>query len=82
MEEIITRFIDMPTGTYGFVIEDPDGDFNVYINARMTSEKRVETYKHELEHIRRGDFYRSGSADLIEIHAHGKDGSDDLSNCF
>ena len=74
MEEIITRLANLPVSVYGYTIRDKDGDYNMYINARMTSEKRVETYKHELEHIRRGDFYRSGSADLIEIHAHGKDG--------
>lgn len=74
MEEIITRLANLPVTVYGYTIRDKDGDYNMYINARMTSEKRVETYKHELEHIRRGDFYRSGSADLIEIHAHRKDG--------
>lgn len=73
MEEIITRLIDMPTGTYGFVIEDPDGDFNVYINARMANCKRVETYKHELGHIKEDDLSRDGSVDQIEIHAHGKE---------
>lgn len=70
MEEIIKRNINLPTTIRGYTIRDHNGDYNIYINARMTTERQMETYMHELRHIREGDFSRSGSVDLIEIHAH------------
>lgn len=74
MEEIIQRNIDLPTTIRGYTIRDHNGDYNIYINARMTTERQIEAYRHELKHIRNGDFNRTGSVDLIEIHAHRRDG--------
>ena len=70
MEDIYTKLIDMPTSIRGYTIHDKNGDFCIVINARISQEDMVETYIHEIKHIKRGDVYKKGSVDLIEIYAH------------
>lgn len=54
---LIVRLIDLPVTVKGFTVMDEDGCFNIYLNARLNDEARVEAYRHELDHIRRGHFY-------------------------
>ena len=70
MENISIRLINLPTTIHGYTVRDRNGDYNIYINARINQEARLETYEHEMKHINNGDFYRKGSVDLIEIYAH------------
>ena len=55
-EDILVRIVDLPHGVRGFTWLDEDGLYNIYINARLNSEMRRQAYRHELEHIRRGDW--------------------------
>ena len=70
MDEVITKLIDMPTKIHGYTAKDKNGDFNIFINARINHETRVETYKHELKHINSDNFQSRESADLIEVYTH------------
>jgi len=56
MNEIIVRYMDMPTTVKGVAVKDADGDYNVYINPRLGDVAQVLAYEHELRHINRGDF--------------------------
>ena len=38
-------------------VKDSEGDYNIYINARLGSEDRVRAFRHEIQHIKNGDFY-------------------------
>lgn len=51
MDDIIVRVIDMPVTSEGFVLEDPAGDYNVYINGRLTFKRQQEVYLHETAHF-------------------------------
>lgn len=54
---IITRIIDFPDATTkAMCILDSNGDYNIYINARVSAANQAEGYLHELKHIARGDF--------------------------
>ena len=53
---IFTRLMDMPTTVKGFVTEDENGDFNIYINPRLSDAEQKRVYKHELFHIQDGHF--------------------------
>lgn len=44
----------------------------IVLNARLTRERRIQAYRHELYHIEHGD-YEQYSADLIEFYAHSHD---------
>ena len=35
----------------GFICEDADGVYNIYVNKDHTREQQMQTIKHELEHI-------------------------------
>lgn len=59
MDCIIIRIIDLPARVPGVTVKDSEGDYNIYLNARLADEARVRAYWHEIDHIRRGHFYSS-----------------------
>ena len=61
MDVVIIRLIDLPHTVKGMTVLDEEGDYNVYLNARLSGEQRVVAFRHELEHIKNGDFYREDS---------------------
>lgn len=69
-DDVRTILQDLPVGIRGFTVLDENGYPTVVLNARYSRETNLETYKHELAHIERGDFYRSESANELEVWAH------------
>lgn len=61
MDAVIIRQLDLPYGVKGVTVKDENDDYNIYINSRYSADEQDIAFYHELEHIRRGDFYRSGS---------------------
>lgn len=57
MDEVIVRLQDMPTKMKGVTLLDESGDYNVYINSRLSADSQREVLNHEMLHIRRDDFY-------------------------
>lgn len=57
MDAVIIRMIKLPWKVRGMTVKDAEGDFNVYINDRLSGEQRVEAFEHELDHIKHGHFY-------------------------
>lgn len=55
MGEVIVRLIDMEVP--GVTVLDSDGNYNMYINARLSFEQQQKVYKHELRHITGGHFF-------------------------
>lgn len=66
MDNIFYRLIPMPGGCRGFVLEDPEGDFNVYLNQDLAPERMEKTAAHEREHIERGDTRSQLTAQALE----------------
>ena len=60
----------MPTTIGGYTIRTPDGFYTIVLNAKCSYTKNVETYRHEINHIRNGEFESELSADIIEFYAH------------
>lgn len=56
MGDYCIRYIPMPWNTKGVTVEDGNGFYNIYINSRLSAETQQEAVKHELTHIKRGDF--------------------------
>lgn len=54
-EELKAVLVDLPTSVRGFCYHDTDGEEYVVLNSRLTREQNRKTYRHEQEHIRRGD---------------------------
>lgn len=66
MSEVFVRLRDMPVKINGMTILDADGNYNVYINSRLSCDDQRKAYEHELEHIHRDDFYNSLSIQETE----------------
>lgn len=69
MNDIITRLVPMPLPLHGFVKEDAAGDYNVYLRAEDSRETQLDTYVHELAHIRLGHLQRDRDLDECEAEA-------------
>ena len=57
MDAIIIRLLDMPESVHAVTRKDAEGDYNVYINARLDADTRAKALRHELKHIVLGHFY-------------------------
>lgn len=69
MNEVIIRLVDVPVDLKGVVKEDSNGDYNIYINARLSSEQQVETCLHEMAHIKFGHLHSARTLEEIEDEA-------------
>ena len=56
MEDVFLRYIPLPHTVKGLTVQDEAGDYNIYLNARLTYEAHTETLQHELQHIDNNDF--------------------------
>lgn len=57
LSEVRTILKDLPVSIKGFVFHDDDGQPVVVLNARLSAEKRLKAYRHELKHIENGEMY-------------------------
>lgn len=52
------RVINFPNATIGAaVIEDADGFYSIYLNARMPREAQRRSFYHEIRHLENDDFH-------------------------
>lgn len=67
MGDIFIRFVSFPTlRVYGATALDENGDYNIFIDERLSNEKKLETYKHEFLHIKNRHFDPTISAQEAE----------------
>ena len=57
MDAVIIRVVDLPWKVNGVTVKDAEGDYNIYLNEKLSPERRAKALRHEYEHIRRGHFY-------------------------
>ena len=51
---IITRLVEMPSSVNGFLMIDPDGNGNIYLNKDKDRETLIKAWYHELRHYLAG----------------------------
>ena len=66
MNEIHVRTLPLPVRVKAFTLPDPQGDYNVYINSRLSEEQQQRSYAHEQRHIEKDDFSRDLPVALLE----------------
>ena len=71
MDNIIVRLISLPPGANAVTMLDSDGDYNVYIDSRLSDHGRRLAYDHELRHISLRHFYAGKSVRRCESEANG-----------
>ena len=66
---MIIRKIELPIGVDGITVLDENGDYNVYLNDRLSYDAQAEAFLHEVEHIKQGHFYTDEDIILLEERA-------------
>lgn len=69
MNDVFVRVIELPSTIPALVALDPDGNYNIYINARLSHDEALRAYEHEKRHIFRNDFFRDAPIGIIEKEA-------------
>lgn len=67
---ITTRLMDLPTSIKAFSRSNADGSYTVILNTRLCREQQEEGYRHEIEHIKKGDFDALDDASDLETIRH------------
>ena len=57
MTDVPVVLKDLPVKIHGFVCLGSDYEPIIIINSRLSWEQQQKTYKHELQHIQRGEIY-------------------------
>lgn len=57
MTDVPVVLKDLPVKIHGFVCLGSDYEPIIIINSRLSWEQQRKTYKHELQHIQRGEIY-------------------------
>lgn len=63
---INVQIIDFGNSIPATVTINDDGSFSIFLNARLSYERRLEAYLHEIRHIQNQDFCRNMSVDEME----------------
>ena len=69
MGDIFIRYINMELSVPAVTQIDSNGDYNVYINARLGYAQQQQAKEHELRHITGDHFYRNSPVTLDEAEA-------------
>lgn len=65
--DYFVRLVQFPTYRCGgAVTPNDDGTFTIYINSLLSSERQRKALKHEIKHIKNGDFYSGISIEECE----------------
>ena len=61
------RVLNFPDATIGgVVVEDQDGFFSIYINARRSLDAQQDSLRHEIAHIANNDFHNGRRIEDVE----------------
>lgn len=64
------KLVDFPVCTCGGIIMlNDDGTYTILINSRLSHAQNLDSLRHELNHIKNGDFYRDDPIGQIEKEA-------------
>ena len=72
MENEIVRLAPLPSKVNAVVLVDHNGDYNIYVNEKLSFVEARRAYKHEIEHIRRNHLFVDKPVEQCETEAKTK----------
>ena len=69
MNNYICRFIELPKRVNAVTVVDENGDYNIYINSRLSQEEQKKSFRHECLHIKKNHFYMDKCVNMCEEEA-------------
>lgn len=71
MEQINTRYANMPCAIKAYTVLNADNTYTIMLNSRHNHEQLLKSYQHEIAHIVGDDFSSDkDDVDVIEFDAH------------
>lgn len=70
MENINTVLTNLPTTISAYVVENSDMSYTIVLNSRLSYEKNLDSYQHEILHIINKD-HEGYNVNEIELFSHG-----------
>lgn len=68
--DYFVKLVDFPVCTCGGIIMlNDDGTYTILINSRLSHAQNLDSLRHELNHIKNGDFFRDVPIEQIEKEA-------------
>lgn len=71
LDNVFVNLTELPTTVRSFVVAHADETYTIVLNSRLSHEQNLISYRHELNHIRNGDYEKKCAVDMIEVIAHG-----------
>lgn len=68
--DVNVHLADMPASIPAYSVANPDLSYTIVLNSRLSHERQLQAYHHEMLHIEGGDYRKGCSADIIECYAH------------
>lgn len=69
MGDVFCRIIELPIKINAVTVIDNDGNYNIYVNALLSTEAQKEAFKHEKRHILKNHFYSNKPIEDCEEEA-------------
>lgn len=69
MENVNTVYANLPTSIPAYVVKNNDMSYTIVLNSRLTHERNIISYQHEIYHIQENDFEKNDVQE-IETNAH------------
>ena len=70
MDDVFVYVVDLPPGINEMVVPCTDGNYTVYLSAKLNDEGQRKAYEHAMWHINHNDFQKD-NVQQIEVEAHG-----------
>lgn len=67
--DVFIYYVDMPCSVASNIVENPDGSYTIYLNSRMTHERNIKGYLHEIKHLSSNDLNECSNVQEIELNA-------------
>lgn len=68
--DVYIYYVDMPCSISSNIVDNGDGSYTLYLNSRLSYEKNLEGYLHEMKHINNNDFNSFEDIQKIESRTH------------
>lgn len=69
MDEVFVRCISLPSAVNAVTLVDDDGNYNVYVNNRLSYYEQKRALRHELYHIKKNHLYCDEDVESCENEA-------------
>lgn len=56
MNETFLRLVEFPDRVRAAVVLDENGDYNIYVNVKLSRDEQLRAYEHERSHIKSDHF--------------------------